>query len=429
MESQIEKFNRRKQKTEALRNKGVSKMTEEKKNTLDEQFTEAKKAWENAGLAVEDFPKGNSEETLKEIREKIAKAKEGNVSLSSGEPAEKEIKAPEGAAKEPEKEGKEGKEEKATETPEEENKTAEENKAPAPRSTIEVGAVEENPSPELDWIEEKRKFWKEYAATVENNFENDPAKDTESKTFSCTLSKDDKKGEIKYTAPDKVQIGKDSHLEMYSGLVKDAVKNNLSITFGATLDDKQKAMLLAACLMNKEKYQDGAELAMVNPPKIDMNAEYIKELPEDVQKTLGDYVKAGEEKARQEAINQKLAAVRGKLKDNEAKERNPESVNERYEIRKEQAGIIREKMTPEQQQNRQQKEEEREKIMAARLGIRVADMPEDLKKRVGGDYEKQVAETKLNERFTDKDGKIDTQRKDAFIAALKTKFEKSSAGK
>ncbi len=423
MESQIEKFNRRKQKTEALKNKGVSKMTEEKKNTLDEQIAEAKKAWESAGLAVEDFPKGNSEETLKEIREKIAKATEGKESSSAEKPAEKETKAPESAVKEPEKE------EKAPEIPAEGNKTAEENKAPAPRGTIEVGTVEENPSPELDWIEKKRKFWKEYATTVENNFENDPAKDTESKTFSCTLSKDDKKGEIKYTAPDKVQIGKDSHLEMYSGLVKDAIKNNLSITFGATLDDKQKAMLLAACLMNKEKYQDGAELAMVNPPKIDMNAEYIKELPEGVQKTLGDYVKAGEERARQEAINQKLATVRGKLKDNEAKERNPESVNERYEIRKEQVGIIREKMTPEQLQSRQQKEEEREKIMAARLGIRVADMPEDLKKRVGGDYEKRVAETKLNERFTDKDGKVDTQRKDAFIAALKTKFEKSSAGK
>ena len=91
MESQIEKFNRRKQKTEALKNKGVSKMTEEKKNTLDEQIAEAKKAWESAGLAVEDFPKGNSEETLKEIREKIAKATEGKESSSAEKPAEKAV--------------------------------------------------------------------------------------------------------------------------------------------------------------------------------------------------------------------------------------------------------------------------------------------------------------------------------------------------
>ena len=391
-------------------------MTEEKK-TLDEQFIEAKKEWEAAGLAVEDFPKETTEETLTAIRKKIAEEKAKNETSVSGNNKEEKT-SPEN-----------------TKTPsnalgaKEDGKQQETQTSKDGRQTLEVGADEKTPSPELEWIEEKRKFWKAYAQSVENNFENDPAKDTESKTFCCALSKDDKKGEIKYTAPDKVQISKEAHLEMYSGLVKDAVKNGLSITFGNSLDDKQKAMRLAACLMNKEKYADGTELAMVNPPKIDVNAEYFKQLPQDVQKTLSDYAKNEQEKNQQKEIDQKLATVRSKLKDNEAKERNEESINERYAIRQEQSDIIRENMTPEQKIAHQQKEEDREKILAMRLGIRVADMTPELQKRVGGDREKQIAEKKINERFSDKDGKIDTQAKDAFLAALKTKFEKSSGGK
>ncbi len=156
------------------------------------------------------------------------------------------------------------------------------------RPTLEV-ATEQESSNEIDWIKEKREFWEKYSQEIGYKFENDPEKDTESKTFSCGLTKDDKVGKIQYTAPDKVNVSKDSPLEMYQGVVKDAVKNGLSITFGNSLDEKQKAFLLAACLMNSEKYSDGKPLEVANSPKIDMNAEYIKELPEEAQKKLKEY--------------------------------------------------------------------------------------------------------------------------------------------
>lgn len=227
---------------------------------------------------------------------------------------------------------------------------------------------------DLQWIEEKRKFWKEYAESVENTFANDAKKDIESKSFVCTLTKDKDHGEITYTSPTNAQISKDSHLVMYQGLVKDALKNNLTITFGQSLDDKQKAMLLAACLMEQGTYGNGNKVAMVNPPKIDMNAEYIKELPESVQKTLGDYVAKQQLEAKQQEAQQKISELKKRLKENDTMEgKTPEEqkniMKERREIRKEQLAGVKDLLTPEQIATHEQKEIDREKIMAARLGI------------------------------------------------------------
>lgn len=227
---------------------------------------------------------------------------------------------------------------------------------------------------DLQWIEEKRKFWKEYAESVENTFENDAKKDIESKSFHCSLTKDKDHGEIIYTSPTNAQISKDSHLVMYQGLVKDALKNNLTITFGQSLDDKQKAMLLAACLMEQGTYGNGNKVAMVNPPKIDMNAEYIKELPESVQKTLGDYVAKQQLEAKQQEAQQKISELKKRLKENDTMEgKTPEEqkniMKERREIRKEQLAGVKDLLTPEQIAIHEQKEIDREKIMAARLGI------------------------------------------------------------
>lgn len=217
---------------------------------------------------------------------------------------------------------------------------------------------------DLQWIEEKRKFWKEYAESVENTFENDAKKDIESKSFQCSLTKDKDHGEIIYTSPTNAQISKDSHLVMYQGLVKDALKNNLTITFGQSLDDKQKAMLLAACLMEQGTYGNGNKVAMVNPPKIDMNAEYIKELPESVQKTLGDYVAKQQLEAKQQEAQQKISELKKRLKENDTMEgKTPEEqkniMKERREIRKEQLAGVKDLLTPEQIAIHEQKEIDR----------------------------------------------------------------------
>ena len=227
---------------------------------------------------------------------------------------------------------------------------------------------------DLQWIEEKRKFWKEYAESVENTFENDAKKDIESKSFQCSLTKDKDHGEIIYTSPTNAQISKDSHLVMYQGLVKDALKNNLTITFGQSLDDKQKAMLLAACLMEQGTYGNGDKVAMVNPPKIDMNAEYMKDMPEDVKKVLEGYAKQQEIEAKQQEAQQKISELKKRLKENDTMEgKTPEEqkniMKERREIRKEQLAGVKDLLTPEQIAIHEQKEIDREKIMAARLGI------------------------------------------------------------
>lgn len=260
---------------------------------------------------------------------------------------------------------------------------------------------------DLQWIEEKRKFWKEYAESVENTFENDAQKDIESKSFQCSLTKDKDHGEITYTSPTNVQISKDSHLVTYQGLVKDALKNNLTITFGQSLDDKQKAMLLAACLMEQGTYGNGNKVAMVNPPKIDMNAEYMKELPENVQKTLGDYVaKQQEIEAKQQAARQKLEELKKRLKENDTTEgKTPEEqkniMKERREIRKEQLAGVKDLLTSKQIATHEQKEIDREKIMAARLGITGAYTTKNAKGE-----EREVPEEKGLDKAKDSDGKL-----------------------
>lgn len=380
MPSQIDKFNERKKKTEALKQAESERkkvMTEETPKTdWNEKFkeSEAYKEAEKNGLDLSVF-KVDSEDSYKKMLEELDKKNKetSEISVPAGKSSE-EIVEQKSAEEKP-------LENKGGEKTNEEEKTSE-SKAAGERETLNVGNDEsQTPSQEMSWIEEKRKFWEEYAKSVENKFENDPDKDVAEKTFNCALSKDEVRGEIKYTAPNAAQISKDSHLAMYQGLVKDALKNNLTITFGQSLDDKQKAMLLAACLMNNEKYQDGSELAMVNPPKIDLNAEYFKDLPDDVKQTLTTHVKQTE-------INQKMSAVRAKLHTNakalnqisqkpettkdelKAKEdMHKASQTERVSLRQEQIGLIKEGMTTEQIEAYQKKQEEREKILAARLGI------------------------------------------------------------
>lgn len=156
------------------------------------------------------------------------------------------------------------------------------------------------------WIEEKRKFWQEFAKTQKLDLKNILDEDAANKTFTGTLLKDNQEvGKIEYTSPTAATISKDSSFVLYQGLVKDAIANNLSVTFGKTLDEKQQAMLFAACLQNQDKYENGEKLEIKNPPKIDINAEYFKELPKDVQDTLKKHL---ENQQQKEADGQQKAA-------------------------------------------------------------------------------------------------------------------------
>lgn len=257
------------------------------------------------------------------------------------------------------------------------------------RETLEVGG-EEQPAPEnKNWIQEKREFYAKYAQEADVVFKNDEQKDTEEKSFTFSFEKNGKTlGEMKYTSPNSVQISKESDLVMYQGLVQDALKNDLSISFGASLDNKQKALLLAAVLMSDKKtYANGDGIELKNAPQIDMNAEYFKSLPENVQAVLKDHVekqaqqKQAEEQAQKAAEEQTPkaaeeqapnAAALQKIKDLRAKIQ-AKATAEGKDIKdlttQEYRDAMLEGLPEEQKKAHNDKMADREKILAARLGI------------------------------------------------------------
>lgn len=144
-------------------------------------------------------------------------------------------------------------------------------------------------SKDPDWKELKRKFWEEYAKKYGLNVTHDI--NIEEDTYTCSLTKKDEKedkekplGSINYTSEFNAQVSKDADLVMYQGLVQDAAANGLSITFGESLDDKQKALLLAATLIHGN--ESGKKIEVIGAPTIDLNAPYFKELPKEAQEVL-----------------------------------------------------------------------------------------------------------------------------------------------
>lgn len=134
-----------------------------------------------------------------------------------------------------------------------------------------------------DWIKAKHAFWERFA--LENN--KSPAYDIQENSFSCTLKDQEGKtsfGTISYDSPNDAQISKDADLLMYKGLVKDAAANNLSITFGDSLEIKQQALLMAAILIHGN--ENDKKIEMINEPQLDLNAPYFKELPKEAQDAL-----------------------------------------------------------------------------------------------------------------------------------------------
>lgn len=166
-------------------------------------------------------------------------------------------------------------------------------------------AVQPTENTDTKWMEEKRNFWQKYAGDHNYLLENNKETDEQNKTCSFSLSKDNQKYDLVYTEPTKAFIGENAPLDLYQGLVQEAAQGNMSITFGEHLSDTQKAMLYAAVLSAGEK---GPQ--MVNPPEIDMNADYFKALPDDVKKVIEDAQKAKENASQrpftisQEAIEQ-----------------------------------------------------------------------------------------------------------------------------
>ena len=219
--------------------------------------------------------------------------------------------------------------------------------APKETTTAEsIGNVSEEPTEELEpnWVKNKKDFWKKFAAdnACTPSFEN-PDKEAK-EPFYCALSKEGKaQGEVTYTAPNKVQISKDSDFLMYQGIVKDVVESGNTLTLGKTLNDTQRLMFYAAALSSPDRYKDdGSKIQVVNPPALTpelLKSETFTKLPENVQAILKAQV----------AVD-RVAYLRKVIE---------EGKKDEYK-----AGL-----TKDQLKARNAKEEERDKIMAARLGL------------------------------------------------------------
>ncbi len=225
-----------------------------------------------------------------------------------------------------------------------------------------------------DWINSKREFYSKFAQENNVTFKNDAEKDTSEKAFTFSFEKDGKSlGEVRYNSPKSVTISNDAELLMYKGIVKDALENNLNLSFGNSLTDKQKAMLLAATLMSEKKtYNDGSGIVLKNPPTIDIKAEYFKTLPQNIQSVLKVHAdkqeeakKTAEQKEQREAADKKIKELKDKIK---AKAK-ADGKDIKDLTTEEYRAAMLEGMSDEQKKAHLDKMEEREKRTAARLGI------------------------------------------------------------
>ena len=292
-----------------------------------------------------------------------------------------------------------------------EYETIEKEGKPAPETTRETRTVDtmerttEEPTDDRSWVDAKKAFWTQYAA--DNALAPDFTAPEENKSdFYCKLSKDEKEvGAISYSSPKDVKISKDSGLKLYQGLVKDAVQSELSITFGNSLGEHQQLMLYAAVLLSDDKYKSGDKVQVVNPPALSIdkiNAD--KSLPEEAKNALLAEIKRREEEKRKE-----VAAHIEKLR-------------KIVEARKA-------KMTPEEQAERDAKQLERDKIMAARLGITGkydTTYGHDIKDEKGNVIHKATDKREVNQdkKLFNNDGSIkDAYTKEIYDALIKRKAE------
>ena len=288
MESQIEKFEKRKKKTEELRNK---KQNQSEENNQSQQGIVLPKLVDlfknNKVLSDEEVEaivkKWLTTHEPKQIPENLS-ANEIIEALVPAQTMSIQLYQPETKAL-------------ALQNQQKTNALALQNQqktnALALQNTVEDVEFEEVKENEAekqkeDWKELKRKFWEEYAKKHSFNPTHDINNDED--TYTCSLTKKEADGTEKplgliyYASEFNAQVSKDADLVMYKGLVTDAAANNLSITFGDSLNDKQKALLLAAVLIHQN--EENKQIKMIKEPQIDLNAPYFKELPQEAQDVL-----------------------------------------------------------------------------------------------------------------------------------------------
>ena len=241
--------------------------------------------------------------------------------------------------------------------------------------TLNVGlAPSEEPAIDHTWIAEERKLWEKFAAEV-NLFYDEEDKDNTSKTsLKFALSQNGvSQGGLVYTSRNHCQVDADSKFVVYQGLVDNALKKDLSLTFDTSLDEKQQLMLLAAVLKNEKRYENGDKLEVIDAPKIDeetLKSEAFKVLDKDVQEILEEQIKR--QNKAQKAENKEQTQLEKNLeKIEELKEKilRERDGDKRYKLRQKQAALQYRNLSGERKAQRDDKLLEKDKVAAARAGI------------------------------------------------------------
>ena len=251
-------------------------------------------------------------------------------------------------------------------------KPEEKNKGEFVVEQAEAGGKEDE-NQDLEWVKKKKEIWKNFAKDVSKEVEEKEA--VAPVQYSAGLK--DVQGRVDYTSEKNAAITKDADFLLYQGLVRDAAKSNLNIKIGDTLTGAQKLMLYAAVLSSSETYPNGEKLSLIGAPQIDPQSPDYQSLPDDVKKILAEELKKqqgqkkeekkeekpNEAETKKQEIEKKLSALKDKLQKGNI------SADERYTLRQEQLSLLKENLPSEELAQRKAKELERDKIMAARLGI------------------------------------------------------------
>ena len=276
-------------------------------------------------------------------------------------------------------------------------------------TNVEGDGNEEPQDENLDWIEDMRRFWQEYAArqSMSPSFEN-PDKEAK-EPFYCALSKDEKvQGQVTYTSPNDVHITKDSSLVMYQGIVEKAILNNSPLQFGKTLDDAQRLTLYAAALSTSV---DGKKIKVLNPPALTkelFDTKAFTQLDANVQKILKDEFDRREkealEKAKREEALKRLPEIDQRIeqihKEIEAKTAESETISKDVlKLKKEELNLVKEKLSIDAQYNLISKGENRTTLREQQLGLMKETIdPSDTKKDlVHIEFEKDGKKVSINQ--------------------------------
>ena len=381
------------------------------------------------GLIKESIPSSNYELTelkkkaadilkttaLSDEQKKLLTDEELKVYQDNYSPkAKSEEKTEAGAPKEEEADENEPKDEAKSENePKDEAKSETDSETSAP-TNVEGDGNEEPQDENLDWLEDMRRFWQEYAARHEYtaSFEN-PDKEAK-EPFYCALSKDEKvQGQVTYTSPNQVHITKDSSLVMYQGIVEKAILNNSPLQFGKTLNDAQCLTLYAAALSTSV---EGKKIKVLNPPALTkelFDTKAFTQLDANVQKILKAEFDRREkealEKAKREEALKRLPEIDQRIeqihKEIEAKTAESETISKDVlKLKKEELNLVKEKLSIDAQYNLTSKGESRTTLREQQLGLMKETIdPSDTKKDlVHIEFEKDGKKVSINQESAER---------------------------